>query len=123
MNASALIADHLDSQTDTIIALWRATVYQEGDVPESASLTYREFLDHVPELLDRLAERLRGGGRGEADAEGRAHGRLRWRQGYDIGQVVREELQGVRQAQRRFERGDRLGRPAAKGLDPPKGCE
>jgi two-component system CheB/CheR fusion protein len=90
MNASALLADHLDSQTDAIIALWRSTVYREGDVPESESLTHREFLDHIPELLDRLAERLRGGGRGEADAEGRAHGRMRWRQGYDIGQVVRE---------------------------------
>jgi two-component system sensor histidine kinase/response regulator len=90
MNPSALLADHLETQTEAIIALWRATVSREGDVPDSESLTYREFQDHIPELLERMAERLRGGGDTEGAAEGRAHGYLRWRQGYDIAQVVRE---------------------------------
>ena len=31
-----------------------------GDVPESEKLSYDEFIDHIPQLLDRLGDRLRG---------------------------------------------------------------
>ena len=60
MSEPAMLADHLDEQTDAILAVWRATVERDGDVPEAERLSYGEFLDHVPALLDRLAERLRG---------------------------------------------------------------
>src|SRR4051812_10202565 len=89
MSEPALLADHLDEQTDTILAVWRTTVDRVGDVPESERLTYSEFLDHVPELLDRLSERLRGRPVGAA-TEGKKHGTHRWRQGYDIGDLVSE---------------------------------
>ncbi len=89
MSATAAVADHLDSRTDSILAHWRATVERQGDVPQAGRLTYREFLDHVPELLDTLAERLRG--RGDSAAhEGREHGIVRWRQGFDVTQIVAE---------------------------------
>jgi two-component system CheB/CheR fusion protein len=89
MSEPALLADHLDEQTDTILGVWRATVGRVGDVPEAERLSYREFIDHVPQLLDRLAERLRGLPAAAAP-EGKKHGELRWHQGYDIGQVVTE---------------------------------
>ena len=89
MSEPALLADHLDEQTGTILAVWRATVGRVGDVPEADSLSYREFVDHVPALLDRLADRLRGLP-ADAAAEGRKHGALRWRQGYDLGEIVNE---------------------------------
>jgi signal transduction histidine kinase/CheY-like chemotaxis protein len=89
MSEPALLADHLDEHTDTILAVWRATVERVGDVPEAERLSYREFIDHVPELLDRLAERLRGRPV-DAGAEGKMHGTHRWRQGYDIGEIVCE---------------------------------
>lgn len=89
MNPAATVADHLDSRTEEIIALWRRMVLRNGDVPEAHRLSHRAFLDHVPDILDRLADRLRGADEG-ADAEGRAHGRHRWKQGYDVGHLVRE---------------------------------
>ena len=60
MSEPAMLADHLDEQTEAILAHWRATVEHVGDVPEAERLSHAEFLDHVPALLDRLAERLRG---------------------------------------------------------------
>src|SRR3954454_18415494 len=78
MSEPAMLADHLDQQTDAILAVWRATVDRGGDVPESERLSYGEFLDHVPALLDRLAERLRGQP-SDAVAEGKEHGKHRWR--------------------------------------------
>jgi PAS domain S-box-containing protein len=89
MSEPATLADHLDEQTDTILSVWRTTVERVGDVPESERLSYAEFTDHIPALLDRLAERLRGRP-GDAIAEGKEHGKHRWRQGYDIGEVVSE---------------------------------
>src|SRR5438270_8693929 len=89
MSEPALLADHLDQRAKAILAVWRATVARVGDVPEAERLTDAEFLDHVPALLDRLADRLRGQ---PADAvnEGKEHGKYRWRQGYDIGQIINE---------------------------------
>ena len=89
MSEPALLADHLDEQTDLILAVWRATVERVGDVPEAEQLSAWEFLDHVPALLDRLGERLRGLP-ADATAEGKKHGEHRWRQGYDIGEIVNE---------------------------------
>ncbi len=89
MSEPALLADHLDQQSDAILAVWRKTVERVGDVPEVERLSYAEFVDHVPALLDRLADRLRGQP-GNASAEARKHGQVRWRQGYDIAEVVNE---------------------------------
>jgi PAS domain S-box-containing protein len=89
MSETAMLADHLDRQSDAILAHWRAAVARMGVVPGADRMPSAEFLDHVPAILDRLAERLRGGPV-EAGAEGREHGRHRWQQGYDIATVVRE---------------------------------
>src|SRR2546421_162113 len=89
MSEPAMLADHLDEQTDTILAVWRATVERAGDVPEAERLSHGEFLDHVPALLDRLAEPLRGRP-ADAVTEGKHHGKHRWRQGYDIGELTNE---------------------------------
>ncbi len=89
MSEPAALADHLDQQSAAILAHWRATVEQDADLPDASRLPHAEFLDHIPALLERLAERLRGL---PADAVGVAqqHGGHRWRQGYDISEVVSE---------------------------------
>src|SRR5205807_8773842 len=76
-------------KTDDILAHWRAAVGQDGDLPDAARLPRAEIDDHIPVLLDRLAERLRGR---PADPGGaaRQHGGHRWRNGYDIAEVVAE---------------------------------
>ena len=89
MSQTAALADHIDDRTDSIIAVWRATVERKGDVPDAGRLSYVEFVDHVPEILDRIADRLRGDA-DEADDSGKKHGRVRWKQGYDVAEVVVE---------------------------------
>jgi PAS domain S-box-containing protein len=89
MSDTATLADHIDQQVDAILEVWRSTVDRIGNVPDSERLSYREFVDHIPELLDRIADRLRGR---EVDASltAQKHGQHRWSQGYDIAQVVTE---------------------------------
>ena len=57
--------------------------------PRAGQLSAVDFRDHVPDLLDRLADRLRGK---EASIRepGRLHGDRRWSQGYTIVEVVNE---------------------------------
>jgi PAS domain S-box-containing protein len=89
MSLTASLADHLDERLVSIIAVWRATVERKGDVPDAERLSYTEFVDHVPEILERIAERLRLG-RSEVAADGQRHGLVRWKQGYDVAEVIAE---------------------------------
>ncbi|WP_435006387.1 PAS domain S-box protein [Tundrisphaera lichenicola] len=89
MNETAILADHLDQRIDAILKIWRNTVDRNGDVPGSEKLSTKEFVDHIPELLDRLSERLRGR-TAETTPTAQKHGQHRWNQGYEIGEVVTE---------------------------------
>ena len=89
MNGAVLLADHLEAQTDAIVAAWREAVNEAGDIPGAERLTYREFADHIPALLDRLADRLRGRPAHPVE-QGKKHGGMRFRQGYDIAEVIGE---------------------------------
>ena len=89
MSDTATLADHIDQQVDAILGVWKSTVERYGNVPDSERLSYREFIDHIPELLDRLAERLRGRDV-DASPSAQKHGQHRWSQGYDIAEVVSE---------------------------------
>lgn len=90
MSRTAALADHLDERIDSIISAWKAETLREGDVPDARRLSHDELVDHVPDILDRIADRLRGDRDVDATAEGRKHGEVRWRQGYDIAEVISE---------------------------------
>jgi len=89
MSETALLADHIDRQVEAILAVWRTTVKRLGDVPQAERLSRVDFFDHVPELLDRLTDRLRGKETSAAYSS-RNHGDCRWLQGYTITEVVAE---------------------------------
>lgn len=89
MSDPAMLADHLDQQSDAILAVWRSTVERVGDVRDAERLSDAEFHDHIPDLLERLADRLRGR-LTDAELVGKKHGQVRWRQGYDIAEIVNE---------------------------------
>ncbi len=89
MNGPALLADHLDTRTDVILAAWREAAERGGNVADARRLSRDEFADHIPELLESLAQRLRGQSVDGVD-EGRKHGQMRWRQGYDLAEMVGE---------------------------------
>src|SRR5579864_6823807 len=96
MNRPAMLADHLDAETDAIIAVWRSSVAHVGRRGIAKVLSSESQVDPVPALLDRLAERLRGLP-ADATAEGHEIGQNWWRQGYNVGEVV-EELAELRTA-------------------------
>src|SRR5689334_22087656 len=89
MSETATLADHIDHHGDAILAVWRSTTEQVGNVPLAEHPSNREFVDHVPELLKNLADRLRGK-RVDPSEAGQKHGQHRWSQGYDIAQVISE---------------------------------
>src|SRR3954453_3605540 len=89
MSETATLADHIDHQIDAILAVWRTTTEREGNVPVAERLSDRDFADHVPELLEQLADRLRGKPV-DLGETGQKHGQHRWNQGYDIAEVVSE---------------------------------
>jgi PAS domain S-box-containing protein len=89
MSEPAMLADHIGEHSEAILAVWRATVERVGDVPEVGRLSYAEFNDHIPDLLDRLSDRLRGRPV-DAAVAGKLHGTDRWCRGYDIAEVVIE---------------------------------
>ncbi|WP_406697182.1 PAS domain S-box protein [Singulisphaera sp. Ch08] len=89
MSEPAVLADHIDEQSEAILAIWRSIVERDDDCPEVGRLSRAEFNDHIPDLLVRLGDRLRGRPF-STTAEGKLHGADRWARGYNIAEVVVE---------------------------------
>ncbi|HEX8500328.1 MAG TPA: RsbRD N-terminal domain-containing protein [Pyrinomonadaceae bacterium] len=77
---------------ETIVRTWTEKVAADRRVASDERLSYLQLVDHIPQIVEELHDAL-GGGRSEepsALCEGREHGRQRWRQGYELKEVVRE---------------------------------
>jgi len=76
---------------ETIVRDWTEKVTTDRRINSDARLSYIQLIDHVPEIVEELQRAIV---RGEREApmmsEGREHGRQRWRQGYELKEVVRE---------------------------------
>ena len=81
----------LQHGSDTIVRTWTEKVLSDKRVCSDSQLTYAQLLDHIPQIVEELRLALASE---QLDAktlkEGRHHGRVRWRQGYDLKEVVRE---------------------------------
>jgi hypothetical protein len=81
----------LKSGQETIVRDWTEKVTADRRVSSDARLSYVQLIDHVPQIVEELQQAI---ARGEQEAprmsEGREHGRQRWRQGYELKEVVRE---------------------------------
>jgi hypothetical protein len=82
----------LQSGRDTIVRAWTEKVTSDKRVRSDERLTYLQLVDHVPQIVEELQHALAAE---RADAartleQGREHGRQRWRQGYELKEVVRE---------------------------------
>lgn len=77
---------------DTIVRNWAEKVTHDRRVRSDAGLTYLQLIDHVPEIVEELGGALASGARpdGQLLEEARKHGRTRWKQGYELKEVVRE---------------------------------
>jgi signal transduction histidine kinase len=73
---------------------WVTMVDRSPEVPASDDLTYRQLVDHLPELCHELGSILKRPDvpaiRDQAARDASAHGRKRWQQGYNLAQLIRE---------------------------------
>ena len=81
----------LKTGQETIVRDWTEKVTSDRRINSDARLSYIQLIDHVPQIVEELQRAIE---RGEREApmmsEGREHGRQRWRQGYELKEVVRE---------------------------------
>lgn len=96
-NENALVpglARHLLGCKGAIVDSWTETVRSDPAVQSATALSKADFVDHIPSILEALGEELLGSPR-QADerpilSSGGQHGVFRWRQGYDLEEVMRE---------------------------------
>lgn len=76
---------------ETIVRTWTEKVTADRRVNSDERLSYLQLVDHIPQIVEELHDAL-GKGNGEKPMliQGREHGRQRWRQGYELKEVVRE---------------------------------
>ena len=81
----------LKNGQETIVRTWTEKVTADRRINSDERLSYLQLVDHIPQIVEELHEAL-GNGNGETPmlTEGREHGRQRWRQGYELKEVVRE---------------------------------
>ncbi len=81
----------LKNGQETIVRTWTEKVTADRRVKSDENLSYLQLVDHIPQIVEELHDALGdGNGHGHALTEGREHGRQRWRQGYELKEVVRE---------------------------------
>lgn len=82
----------LQNGRETIVRAWTEKVTTDRRVRSDEQLTYLQLVDHIPQIVEELQLALtteRGDCAGVLE-QGREHGRQRWRQGYELKEVVRE---------------------------------
>ncbi|NIJ52959.1 sensor histidine kinase [Dyadobacter arcticus] len=85
------LIQHLYARRETILSSWRTICIQTQTQITNTSFSQQEFNDHVPAILDILAQRLKG----EPDEpnlidQARDHGLHRWQHGYSLPELLTE---------------------------------
>ena len=77
--------------TEDIRRTWTEKVTADRRVKSDDRLSYLQLVDHIPQIVEELHDALGAGHEGPPPlTQGREHGRQRWRQGYELKEVVRE---------------------------------
>src|SRR5438270_10020459 len=88
------LAAFLCARQESIIAEWLEAVRRDERIPASESITAHQLRDHLPMMLDDLADTLRSGADPERELAGNenaiTHGHHRWEQGYRLEEVLHE---------------------------------
>ncbi|MBV9958110.1 MAG: RsbRD N-terminal domain-containing protein [Acidobacteria bacterium] len=80
----------LQNGADSIVREWTNKVATDRRVSSDAHLTYLQLVDHVPQILEDVRRALLHEPETIHPAMAQQHGRLRWKQGYELKEVVRE---------------------------------
>jgi signal transduction histidine kinase len=87
-------AKHLRTHQSTITEAWIQAVESDPGIPSSERLTRAELSDHLPalfnDLIDYLQTSAEEGARRQVRQEARRHGNQRWKQGYQLIELLRE---------------------------------
>ena len=90
----ACFAEYLLIHRNEITSEWLKAVKRDPDIKSSQHVDYAELVDHLPTILEDLAERLKNPQAycdySALSHPGRSHGKFRWRQGYRLAEVIRE---------------------------------
>lgn len=90
----AELSGYLLNNRDEIMKEWIDGVQRNRDIASSDHVGDSELTNHLPKLLENIAERLNDPkfhqGYTEVMHPGRSHGKFRWRQGYRLEEVIRE---------------------------------
>ncbi|MFL9900253.1 sensor histidine kinase [Paraburkholderia fungorum] len=90
----AAFAAHLRQQQVDLTERWMKAVFNDVELTESDRLTYEQLADHIPNILEEICSVLESQDLDELEPaikrDARLHGKLRWKQGYQIDELVRE---------------------------------
>jgi signal transduction histidine kinase len=90
----AAFAAHLRLQQVDLTERWMKAVFNDVELTEAGRLTYEQLADHIPNILDEICSVLEHQDLDEVEPaikrDARLHGKLRWKQGYQIDELVRE---------------------------------
>ncbi|MFN2476286.1 MAG: sensor histidine kinase [Chthoniobacterales bacterium] len=90
----AAFGNFILARSEDIARHWVGAVDRSPQIESSVDLTFRQLLDHFPQLCIELANILRAPGaespRAQASEQSSAHGRQRLQQGYQLEEVIRE---------------------------------
>jgi signal transduction histidine kinase len=90
-NELALLAARLVAGRGAILRRWHAAVAADPAISAADSLSRRQFVDHIPAVLQAIHDTIIGSGRAAPPSEpAQSHGLHRWQQGYALIEVVRE---------------------------------
>lgn len=80
----------LGSGSEQILRSWSEKVMSDRRVQADAQLSYIQLIDHIPQIIEELKQAMAAGATEVDIKEADKHGRERWRQGYDLKEVIRE---------------------------------
>jgi len=93
-SVNTALADYLDSKKEAILADWRGLVLGDGAINAARSINTVALTNRLPFIFDDLNNTLRryraNKFADESVHDAREHGASRWRQGYELSEVMRE---------------------------------
>ena len=88
------LADVLRQRQDLLTERWMRAVVDDENVVRSDDLTRAQLADHLPVIFDEICFALEAQDLDAVESairrNARIHGKWRWKQGYQIGELVRE---------------------------------
>ena len=96
MNPAAVssLAQHLRDRQSQIIETWINAVRNDSEIKSARTISEPGLADHVPRLLNDLVDYIQSSAAEDSakrvKQEARKHGSQRWRQGYQLAELLRE---------------------------------